>query len=271
MDPVECALESIDMQNYDVEARVWALFGVFAASVSGVFIPMALKKWQSFESVRPLLKMFGAGIIFCTAIVHMLVPSIALLSDSCLPPAFLAYAAIPGLLFMAGFMMMQFIQIITAQIVRPLDCVEIKVADSSEVVCAMDRDDIETLQSHAAKQMPIPEKSASPAFQNDGGHAHGLLLLRNPTLSLYMLELGLCSHSILIGLTLGTMQDSFWTFFFAIMIHQFFEGVALSVVCSESKLKTRSLAIVLVLVYSLSTPLGVLVGIMLRHSCKYNC
>jgi zinc transporter 1/2/3 len=98
------------------------------------------------------------------------------------------------------------------------------------------------------------------AFQDDG---------QQHKISTYLLELGIALHSVLIGLTLGTTTDSFVALFIALCFHQFFEAIALG--AQIANLKTASIrpAISMIVFYSLTTPVGIAIGIGI-HSGIYN-
>lgn len=98
------------------------------------------------------------------------------------------------------------------------------------------------------------------AFQDNGdGHK----------ISTYLLELGIALHSVLIGLTLGTTTDSFVALFVALCFHQFFEAIALGAQIASLKTTSLKSAIFMVIFFSLTTPLGIAIGIGI-HSGTYN-
>jgi zinc transporter ZupT len=117
------------------------------------------------------------------------------------------------------------------------------------------------------------EPTANPLDNcEQSGHFHGGAFQDNGlehTISTYLLELGIALHSVLIGLTLGTTNKSFTALFIAMCFHQFFESIALG--AQISKLKTTSIkpAVYLVVFYSLTTPVGIAIGIGI-HSGTYN-
>ena len=85
-----------------------------------------------------------------------------------------------------------------------------------------------------------------------------------------LLEIGIAAHSIIIGIALGIESGSeFTTLLVALSFHQFFEGLALSTVVAEAKFKRPFAAIFTVIFYSLTTPLGIAIGIAIRQSCMF--
>jgi len=116
-----------------------------------------------------------------------------------------------------------------------------------------------------------------PVHHHAGHHCHdpaALLMDSSATASAlnrrkigtYILEFGITAHSILIGLTLGvTPAAQLVPLLVALVFHQFFEGVALGTRIAEiTPANRKSRAMVLSLIFALTTPLGTAVGIGVR-------
>ena len=114
---------------------------------------------------------------------------------------------------------------------------------------------------------------ASVDLCETSAHHHGIAFgddAQQHKIRTYLLELGIALHSVLIGLTLGTTtDDTFVPLFIALCFHQFFEAIALG--AQIANLKTTSLrpAITMIVFYSLTTPVGIAVGIGI-HAGTYN-
>jgi zinc transporter 1/2/3 len=90
-------------------------------------------------------------------------------------------------------------------------------------------------------------------------------------LSVMLLEAGIVFHSVVIGLALGVVPDAeFKTLVFAVCFHQLFEGMALGVLIGDLRLKSFAKFWVLGLIYPLSTPLGVSIGVGIRSTFNEN-
>lgn len=97
-------------------------------------------------------------------------------------------------------------------------------------------------------------------------HGHHLILLKEKHLTTYILEIGIATHSVIIGLTMGVARGSeVRSLAVALVFHQFFEGLALSTVVLESHFEKQFVAIGMVLFYTLTTPFGVALGIGLSE------
>lgn len=88
-------------------------------------------------------------------------------------------------------------------------------------------------------------------------------------ITLYILEFGMAIHSIIIGITLGTSTDYnvLVALSIAIIFHQFFEGIALGSAIFQCENNLNEIKIFLiVLCYSLTTPIGICIGIAITNA-----
>ncbi|CAF1221661.1 unnamed protein product [Rotaria magnacalcarata] len=114
--------------------------------------------------------------------------------------------------------------------------------------------------------------SASANRCEVSGHHHGAAFHddgQGNKISTYLLECGIALHSVLIGLTLGTTTDSFVALFIALCLHQFFEAFALGAQIARTTAITLRSAIFMVIFFSLTTPVGIAIGVGV-HSGIYN-
>ncbi|KAK5815111.1 Zinc/iron permease [Linnemannia elongata] len=104
-------------------------------------------------------------------------------------------------------------------------------------------------------------------------HAHGLSLLDESQrrISTYILEAGIAAHSVIIGVSLGVSTGSEFTgLLIALVFHQFFEGFALGARIADLAFDTTYTHYVLALIFSLTTPTGVAIGIGISSSYSAN-
>lgn len=69
----------------------------------------------------------------------------------------------------------------------------------------------------------------------------------------------------MIGLTLGIATQEFQTLLIAVSVHLFFEGVALGVRIADMKQISFMKRILIIVLYPLSTPIGIVLGILCRQ------
>jgi solute carrier family 39 (zinc transporter), member 1/2/3 len=237
----ECELTDPDLYYYSVPLRLVSLGIIFCVSLSATLLPLIYKKYfkkkndkdSTTNMILSCLKLFGTGVLISTAFIHMFPPSVQIFENKCLPDAFRLYINWPGTIFLIGFLFSHFIQQQATNFIR----------------------------SSMAKK---DDGSALSVEKHEHDHIHHIALNeKESSILAYALEFGLCSHSLVIGFTVGTEERDFTPLFYAILIHQFFEGMALSSVVVETTMAKMSV-IMMVVLYCLSTPLGVLLGIIFR-------
>ncbi|KAJ1949779.1 hypothetical protein FBU59_000993 [Linderina macrospora] len=126
------------------------------------------------------------------------------------------------------------------------------------------------------------ENCDAVAVHTHHNHVHGLSFVsgsedsikaRKNRISTYILELGICLHSVIIGVTLSvTVGSDFHTLLIAIAFHQFCEGLALGSRLAQIKYARHSFirAFVSAALFMLITPIGMCIGIGVRYSYAPN-
>lgn len=107
---------------------------------------------------------------------------------------------------------------------------------------------------------------------HDHDHVHTVLWTGEDEkrISSYILELGVISHSVIIGITLGAASEGFHTLFIALCFHQFFEGLALAGIVLEANIKNKFLRWCMIFSYSFTTPIGIAIGIGIHSGLNAN-
>ncbi len=75
---------------------------------------------------------------------------------------------------------------------------------------------------------------------------------------------------MIIGIALGVEIDKFKELLIALVFHQFFEGLALATVIIESNFKSKVTPMIMLAFYSLTTPIGVAIGLGIHQSYNEN-
>jgi solute carrier family 39 (zinc transporter), member 1/2/3 len=236
---------------------------VLAISLAGTAVPLIGKRLRMFNiesTTFQSLKLFGAGVIFATSYVHMFIPAMESLNHPCLEGVLPDYSGLAGVFALAGALFVQLIQLLASKMIT---------ASEQEETCNHATD------TELDGAVGDGSKSTSPLRfgQHDhdsDDHVHSLLMLKEKHVGIYLLEFGLASHSVLIGITLGVARDEFTTLLIALCFHQFFEGIALSSTLMEAEMSKMTGAAML-LIYSLGTPLGIALGGVMQSSCKFVC
>eukprot|EP01118_Nematostelium_gracile_P011585 TRINITY_DN4136_c0_g1_i1.p1 TRINITY_DN4136_c0_g1~~TRINITY_DN4136_c0_g1_i1.p1 ORF type:complete len:372 (+),score=89.23 TRINITY_DN4136_c0_g1_i1:63-1118(+) len=278
----ECAL-NID-EPYDLGFHIGAIFIIMATSFIGTMIPVVGKRFPFFKLKDlpfSLIKMFGAGVILATGFIHMVLPATEALSNPCLPPVFEEYP-FAGAAALFGVLFVHLVQFGVSKRIRgksvqtPVGEVPVPPAAKAENLedgIPMDdksrgstpRDSEPTINGHKMHH------AHDHNHDHDHEHGHGLILSREShesRIATYILEMGVASHSIIIGVALGVARAEFRSLLIALVFHQFFEGMALSSIVTESEKKLA--ALFMVCFYTLTTPIGIAIGIGINESFNEN-
>lgn len=203
----------------------------------------------------------------------MLSPASENLSNECLPPIFSedGYPAFAPAICLGGILFVQFIQF----------CISKEVRRVHEQLTHVNEAEMQTHRDIEKNETPkdTPKHSHN---HHDHEHAYGLVLRKERQIGAYVLEMGVASHSMIIGNTiissfshslgiaLGVSREEFKPLLAALVFHQFFEGMALSTVVLESDFKKRAASIIMVVFYTLTTPIGMAIGIGISNSFNEN-
>jgi len=267
--------------EYDLPFHIGAAFIICIVSFTGTMIPVLGKK-VSILKFRELPfycgKMFGTGVILATALVHMLNPAVLNLTNPCLTVLFTEqYTSFAGAIALFAMFFVHFIQFMVRQQFLAAE----KRRKSALLQKGSEEDD------HSKSPSSVRSSTTGENFgknENESGngnsenndydvHGHDhaeigdLIRIKEKHVSTYILELGIASHSIIIGIALGvSTEPEFKPLLVALTFHQFFEGMALSSVVMDSNFSQNIASIVMVLFYTFTTPLGIAIGIGISSS-----
>ncbi|KAJ3152955.1 Charged multivesicular body protein 1a [Geranomyces michiganensis] len=261
---------------YTIGTHIAGLFTILAVSATGILTTIvisttaSLKSRQGVLTALHLVKFFGIGVIAATAWIHLLPDAFENFTNPCLEGYWNVYGGrnYVGLFaLVAGFL------------VQGIEMLSVKHNDhDSAAVIADDHEKLPTTRSTTSDGPPPSVTNndttlslASIATHGHQGHNQHQSL---SPLSTLILEAGIIFHSLIIGLTLGTTPDAqFGSLLTAIAFHQFAEGAALGVLLSAVvQPKTFSVAKLYAagILYPLTTPIGIAIGIAIRDTYDAN-
>ncbi|KAI8800416.1 Zinc/iron permease [Cladochytrium replicatum] len=254
-----CAVEKEG--DYDLPLHIGAIFIIMGISFLGTAVPLLGRYLFNGFSTKSLpfqaLKMFSTGVIICTAFVHMFLPATELLADKCLPAGFIEsdYEAWAGVFAIIGLFATHLIQVLIRRVTYNYARKHPETQTSSSTLENGGNVAVAGSQSHA--------------HEDDDGHGHGhhieYQMIKERHSTVYVLELGVASHSVIIGIILGFARGAeFSALLIALCFHQFFEGTALSSVVVGARFSSLAPIALMVAMYSLSTPLGIAIGVGLE-------
>lgn len=231
---------------YDRRWHIASIFIIFGVSGIGVLIPVISRFAPSFgihprivtfglfriregtafsfaltHAIGFLGKSFGIGVIVATAFIHMLQPAFEKLTSPCLGGVWKEkYPAFAALFAMIAIIAMHLIEYVaTAHMEhRLLSHSEAPPSIQSTVVVN------ESIPSQGSdKDEDVVEDSTNMRCSEK--QMQDNLSDAKRWLSTVMLEMGILTHSVIIGVTLGVAaQQEFVGLLIALCFHQFFEG-----------------------------------------------
>ncbi|KAJ7848313.1 ZIP-like iron-zinc transporter [Mycena leptocephala] len=248
---LECG--NLDNGETYLGLRVASVFVILVCATTGTLFPVLAKRSTSLHVPKSLFefaKYFGSGVIIATAFIHLLSPALDELSSNCLRRhgrnTILSIFILELVAFRWGTARLQKINV--------------------------DHDahghHVGSHAAHGPESTRVPAKHAQDTEQQG---TKQLLHMDDSAaaqiIGIAILEFGVLLHSILIGLTLS-VDEGFKVLFVVIVFHQTFEGLGLGSRLAFIRLPPRYnyVPIVAAVVYGLSTPIGIAVGLGIRST-----
>ncbi|KAJ2372607.1 hypothetical protein IW150_004033 [Coemansia sp. RSA 2607] len=306
---VDCFAAGVE--DWNTALHIGAVFIILAAGGLGSYLPVVARYVPQLRIPQTLLtlgKFLGTGVIIATALIHMLPAGSESLGNPCIGDRLGNYGGWPGVLAMMAIFAMHLMEFLLTH--HAMDKHAHGHQDADVVYKEMEAGGSDTSESlvppaghghshsHGRKlSMGEASQSADGGVQEAGEcdavavhthhtHVHGLPFISDVgssdgdshtahrhRVSTYILELGICLHSVIIGLTLSvTTGTDFKTLLVAICFHQFCEGLALGSRIAQMQYKRLGFlrAAVNAAAFMLVTPLGMAIGIGVRHSYQPN-
>ncbi|XP_030456045.2 zinc transporter 5-like [Syzygium oleosum] len=267
----DCTCDSTGAGRNKEEAlkyKVGALVAILFASAVGVCIPLLAKV---IPALRPdkdlffLVKAFAAGVILSTGLIHVLPDAFDSLTSPCLNNNPWGKFPFAGFVAMVSAIMTLMVDTYATSYYTRLHFSKARPEGEGDEEHAAGGDHAGHVHAHT---------------HTAHGHAHGSAyqnqepgtseLLRHRVVS-QVLELGIVVHSVIIGISLGTSgsTSTVKTLMAALTFHQFFEGMGLGGCITQAKFKSRAI-IIMALFFSLTTPLGIAIGIGISDTYDEN-
>jgi zinc transporter 1/2/3 len=237
---------------YDLNLHIGAVFIVLALSTIGCLLaasPKVLSIAHIPSGAIEAGRHFGTGVILSTALIHMFTGAYGDLTGPCVPEFFQSYTASAGFFAMVAALSMHLIEFVVV----------------SSVKCKFSK----AAQGHPQDNKSEEEGHSTP-HDHHHGHTHSLFLeTTERKISTYILEFGIATHSIFIGLSLGLASGpEFIPLLVAITIHQVFEGFSLGARIGELQFDSFLKPLMMITIFALTTPVGVAIGIIVASQIK---
>uniref|UniRef100_A0A5B7BFT5 Putative ZIP family metal transporter n=1 Tax=Davidia involucrata TaxID=16924 RepID=A0A5B7BFT5_DAVIN len=288
-------LEACRNDSIALILKVVAIAAILTAGVTGVAIPLLGKKRRFLRTDSNLFfaaKAFAAGVILATGFVHMLPGATSSLTDTCLPKYPWSKFPFSGFFAMMAALATLLVDFVGTQYYerkqekqRAGQLGRVESVDSSSESGIVEANGkvfgeeegggmhIVGMHAHAAHHRhshqhgPEACEGQSLSHSHSHSHSHGFGggdeegSVRHVVVS-QVLELGIVSHSIMIGLSLGVSQSpcTVRPLIAALSFHQFFEGFALGGCISQAQFRTLH-ATLMACFFAITTPAGIAIGI----------
>ncbi|KAL4790550.1 Zinc/iron permease [Aspergillus venezuelensis] len=252
--------------DYDgrMGARISAIFVIFIVSTAVTFFPMLAKRFPRLHIphyVYLFARYFGAGVIVATAFIHLLDPAYDEIGPaSCVGMTghWADYSWCPAIVLASvmGIFLLDF---------GAERYVEVKYGvcrEDPERIMTSAFDNEEALPTHTTNKDTKVDGNVDAASVDSGAIERSF---RQQIAAFLILEFGIIFHSVIIGLNLGTTGEEFPTLYPVLVFHQSFEGLGIGARMSAIPFKKGSwLPWVLCLLYGLTTPIAIAIGLGVR-------
>lgn len=244
-----------------------AMAAILVAGVLGVGLPLAGRKRRALRtdsSAFRAAKAFAAGVILATGFVHMLHDAQHALSSPCLPAAL-------------ATLVLDFLATRFYETKHRDEAARVKAAAAATLAAASSASDEDITVVTVAeddRKAPLLQTHChghSHGHGHNHGHGHELVQVegregdmsdhvRSVVVS-QILEMGIVSHSVIIGLSLGVSRSpcTIRPLVAALSFHQFFEGFALGGCIAQAQFKNLS-AVLMASFFAITTPAGIAAG-----------
>ncbi|KAK9128802.1 hypothetical protein Syun_017599 [Stephania yunnanensis] len=265
--------------------KIIAIVAILVTSIIGVCAPLVTKSVPALHPDRSLfvvVKAFASGIILATGFMHVLPDSFDMLSSECLPEKPWHRFPFTGFVAMLSAVVTLMVDAMATSVYTRRGAKEAnnKMSDvnkgisNQQVGVDLEKDFHDTVTDL---------KSLGSGGGGGGGHLHGChvpmavgasvggsQLLRHRVVAM-VLELGIVVHSVVIGLSLGASNNTctIKSLVAALCFHQMFEGMGLGGCILQGEFSFVKKA-VMAFFFSVTTPLGIAVGIGLSNIYKEN-
>jgi zinc transporter 1/2/3 len=281
-DPSSCLPGRQDEYEGPIGLRIGAIFIIGATSLAATLFPVVTRRVPKMNvpaAVFDFAKYFGSGVIIATAFIHLLSPGAEELGSPCLNEHFQNYPFAFAFSMIAMFFTFV-VELLSFRIGAGLaqklaydpnmgghhHATEHAIPHGGAAVSHTDNKDNNEGSEIEESNAAVSNKLTS---LEEGGEKQQLSAAASEILGVAILEFGVIFHSVIIGITLGTIGDykDFTTLFIVIIFHQSFEGLGLGSRLALLPL-ARSSFIPWIggLAYSVVTPIGIAIGLGVRSS-----
>ncbi|EMR09274.1 hypothetical protein PNEG_02609 [Pneumocystis murina B123] len=240
--------------------KISSIFVILLFSSVGVFFPLCsyrIRFLRVSESLHLFVKHLGSGVIIGTALIHLLEPGIENLRFSpCLVGIWKEYD-FSAVLIMAGIIAIFSLKVFSLRYIdsKYFEKYSYPTLPFHKHAPDNDKDPLDTqkdLSNDIEKdkfQKQVPEKYTK----------------KENLITIFMLELGIIFHSVIIGLTIAaTGKERFLTLYIVLIFHQMFEGLSLGSRIFDFIHYNMVCSFFFAVIYAISTPVSIAIGFLVK-------
>ncbi|KAL8461838.1 hypothetical protein ACS0TY_033070 [Phlomoides rotata] len=258
----DCGRQDDEANNYEaLKFKLTAIASILGAGGIGVSLPILGRR---FQALRPendiffMIKAFAAGVILATGFVHILPEAFRSLTSPCLSEHPWRKFPFVGFVAMVAAIGTLTVDTVATSFYKSMHFSQSKLVNVDEEGGGGGDDHDGHVHVHTHATHGHAHRAGAAVPSHDGNLSE---LVRQRIIS-QVLELGIVVHSVIIGVSLGASQsvDTIKPLLVALSFHQFFEGMGLGGCISQAKFKSLT-TMMMMLFFSLTTPIGIGVGI----------
>ncbi|XP_065858787.1 zinc transporter 1-like [Euphorbia lathyris] len=255
--------EMIEGKTKIMELKVVGIASILIAGALGVTIPIYGTKMSSLNPENNmffLVKAFAGGVILATGFVHILPDAFQSLNSRRLGEKPWGDFPFAGFVAMVSAMLTMMIECFATSYYKRFHVT--KGLGVVNVIANANGDEENGKHEESHVHVDVHTHASH-------GHAHASDHLNSGVSTLFrqrvisqVLEAGIVVHSVIIGISVGASKSTnvIKPLVAALTFHQFFEGMGLAGCISQANYRWRAIA-VMVVFFSLTTPVGIGIGI----------
>jgi solute carrier family 39 (zinc transporter), member 1/2/3 len=266
--------------DYSMQLRIASVFILFCVSLLGIVVPLiyasCYRGEDTLENQRKLsesdtfriIRTFAAGVMLGVGFIHLLADGVSKLTEVNLEYPALGYTlATVGALIVLGF------EQIAVMLISRIDTVN----DSNDSIKSKASKDTTGFGLDPTVILEVMETDQPGATSKSCDHNHALKMIAGSDslaaiTKAYMMEISVAIHSVIIGITLGSLSgpdnlQSLEALIIAICFHQFFEGLGLGTIIEAARLDLGlKKTLIFALTFAITVPIGVAIGIVISNN-----
>lgn len=271
------ACETSNDYNGNLGARISSIFVILVTSTFGALFPIVSAHWSKLH-IHPMFffvaKYFGSGVVIATSLIHLLQPASENLGNSCLGPGWAEYPYAFGICLFSLFATF-LVELASRRYLMKRgithDHGDSGFGPSSHHVHSHSDQRNQTQDTEGVTEFGEGkdglDKEVNSSVESDVDSMESRELAMQLG-SIFILEFGIIFHSVFIGLALAVSGDEFVSLYIVLVFHQMFEGLGLGtrIALAPWPDKKRYVPWILGILYGLTTPIAIAIGLGVRNS-----